>query len=105
LQGKPTPWPLTLIRPASDHGVAGSHRAAKNHSRSYCGLHGLRDDPKKHIVFNQSQVAEHAEPAWVFNCVARLAWLNRMTRFKEKAGKGVARPRPSALELPRQFAT
>jgi tryptophanyl-tRNA synthetase len=47
-----------------------------------CGI-----DPKKHIVFNQSQVAEHAELAWVFNCVARLGWLNRMTQFKEKAGK------------------
>jgi tryptophanyl-tRNA synthetase len=44
-------------------------------------------DPKKHIVFNQSQVAQHAELAWVFNCVARLGWLNRMTQFKEKAGK------------------
>jgi tryptophanyl-tRNA synthetase len=44
-------------------------------------------DPNKHIVFNQSQVAEHAELAWVFNCVARLGWLNRMTQFKEKAGK------------------
>jgi tryptophanyl-tRNA synthetase len=44
-------------------------------------------DAKKHIVFNQSQVAEHAELAWVLNCVARLGWLNRMTQFKEKAGK------------------
>src|SRR5437588_2511852 len=43
--------------------------------------------PEKHIVFNQSQVAEHAELAWIFNCVARLGWLNRMTQFKEKAGK------------------
>jgi tryptophanyl-tRNA synthetase len=47
-----------------------------------CGL-----DPKKSIIFNQSQVAEHAELAWIFNCVARLGWLNRMTQFKEKAGK------------------
>ncbi|HEX5779365.1 MAG TPA: tryptophan--tRNA ligase [Xanthobacteraceae bacterium] len=47
-----------------------------------CGI-----DPTKHIVFNQSQVHEHAELAWVFNCVARLGWLNRMTQFKEKAGK------------------
>ena len=47
-----------------------------------CGI-----DPKTHIVFNQSQVAEHAELAWVFNCVARMGWLNRMTQFKEKAGK------------------
>jgi tryptophanyl-tRNA synthetase len=44
-------------------------------------------DPKKHIVFNQSQVGEHAELAWIFNCVARMGWLNRMTQFKEKAGK------------------
>jgi tryptophanyl-tRNA synthetase len=44
-------------------------------------------DPKKQIIFNQSQVAEHAELTWVFNCVARLGWLNRMTQFKEKAGK------------------
>jgi tryptophanyl-tRNA synthetase len=47
-----------------------------------CGI-----DPKRHIVFNQSQVAEHAELAWIFNCVARMGWLNRMTQFKEKAGK------------------
>jgi tryptophanyl-tRNA synthetase len=44
-------------------------------------------DPKKSILFNQSQVHEHAELAWIFNCVARLGWLNRMTQFKEKAGK------------------
>jgi tryptophanyl-tRNA synthetase len=44
-------------------------------------------DPQKHIVFNQSRVPEHAELAWVFNCVARMGWLNRMTQFKEKAGK------------------
>ncbi len=44
-------------------------------------------DPGRHIVFNQSQVAEHAELAWIFNCVARIGWLNRMTQFKEKAGK------------------
>jgi tryptophanyl-tRNA synthetase len=44
-------------------------------------------DPKAHIVFNQSQVSGHAELAWIFNCVARMGWLNRMTQFKEKAGK------------------
>ena len=44
-------------------------------------------DPQKHIVFNQSQVSAHAELAWIFNCVARLGWLNRMTQFKEKAGR------------------
>jgi tryptophanyl-tRNA synthetase len=44
-------------------------------------------DPKNHIVFNQAQVSQHAELAWVLNCVARMGWLNRMTQFKEKAGK------------------
>src|SRR5512144_2231516 len=44
-------------------------------------------DPKRHIVFNQSQVSGHAELAWIFNCVARMGWLGRMTQFKEKAGK------------------
>ncbi|MCO5063722.1 MAG: tryptophan--tRNA ligase [Rhizobiaceae bacterium] len=44
-------------------------------------------DPKKHIVFNQSRVLQHAELAWIFNCVARIGWMNRMTQFKDKAGK------------------
>ncbi|MCE2516444.1 MAG: tryptophan--tRNA ligase [Alphaproteobacteria bacterium] len=44
-------------------------------------------DPKRSILFNQSRVPQHAELAWIFNCVARLGWLNRMTQFKEKAGK------------------
>ena len=44
-------------------------------------------NPEKHIVFNQSAVSGHAELAWIFNCVARMGWLNRMTQFKEKAGK------------------
>ena len=44
-------------------------------------------DTKKSIIFNQSQVSAHAELAWVFNCIARLGWLDRMTQFKEKAGK------------------
>ncbi len=47
-----------------------------------CGI-----DPNKSILFNQSQVAEHAQLAWIFNCVARLGWLDRMTQFKDKAGK------------------
>jgi len=44
-------------------------------------------DPSRSILFNQSQVLEHAELAWIFNCVARLGWLDRMTQFKEKSGK------------------
>ncbi len=44
-------------------------------------------DPQKSILFNQSQVMAHAELSWIFNCVARIGWLNRMTQFKDKAGK------------------
>ncbi|MCO6419935.1 tryptophan--tRNA ligase [Siccirubricoccus sp. KC 17139] len=47
-----------------------------------CGL-----DPKRCILFVQSHVLAHARLAWIFNCVARLGWLNRMTQFKDKAGK------------------
>ena len=44
-------------------------------------------DPKKSIIFNQSKVSAHSEAAWILSCVARMGWLNRMTQFKEKAGK------------------
>lgn len=44
-------------------------------------------DPEKHIIFNQSKVSAHAELAWILDCTARIGWLNRMTQFKEKAGK------------------
>jgi len=44
-------------------------------------------DPKRSIIFNQSQVMQHAELAWIFNCVARVGWMSRMTQFKDKAGK------------------
>ena len=44
-------------------------------------------DPKRSIIFNQSRVAAHSEAAWILSCVARMGWLNRMTQFKEKAGK------------------
>jgi tryptophanyl-tRNA synthetase len=44
-------------------------------------------DPRRATLFNQSQVYEHAELSWIFNCVARLGWLDRMTQFKEKSGK------------------
>ena len=47
-----------------------------------CGI-----DPKQHILFAQSTVRAHAQLAWIFNCVARIGWLNRMTQFKDKAGK------------------
>ncbi len=60
------------------------HRATLDVTAAYMAA-GI--DPVKSILFNQSQVPEHAELAWIFNCVARLGWLNRMTQFKEKAGK------------------
>jgi tryptophanyl-tRNA synthetase len=44
-------------------------------------------DPRRSPVFNQGQVPEHAELCWIFNCVARLGWMDRMTQFKEKSGK------------------
>jgi tryptophanyl-tRNA synthetase len=44
-------------------------------------------DPGRSILFNQSQVSAHAELGWIFNCIARLGWMNRMTQFKDKAGK------------------
>ena len=44
-------------------------------------------DPKRSIIFNQSQVVEHAELSWIFNCVARMGWMERMTQFKDKAGE------------------
>ncbi len=44
-------------------------------------------DPSKNIIFNQSMVSAHSEAAWILSCVSRIGWLNRMTQFKEKAGK------------------
>jgi tryptophanyl-tRNA synthetase len=64
-----------------------------------CGL-----DPKKSFLFNQSQVAEHAELAWIFNCVARLGWLDRMTQFKEKAGKDKERASVGLYAYPNLMA-
>jgi tryptophanyl-tRNA synthetase len=60
------------------------HQSIRDVTAAYiaCGV-----DPKRSIIFNQSQVSEHAELAWIFNCVSRLGWLNRMTQFKDKAGK------------------
>ncbi len=60
---------------------------AHNTRQVTAGLLAAGIDPGRNIIFNQSQVAAHAELAWIFNCVARLGWLNRMTQFKEKAGK------------------
>ena len=60
---------------------------AANTREVTAGMLAAGIDPERNIIFNQSQVSGHAELAWIFNCVARLGWLNRMTQFKEKAGK------------------
>lgn len=56
-------------------------------TREICaGLLASGIDPSKSILFNQSQVSAHAELGWIFNCVSRVGWMNRMTQFKDKAG-------------------
>lgn len=63
-------------------------QALKNATRMLAaGFIATGVDPAKSILFNQSQVPEHTQLAWIFNCVARMGWLNRMTQFKDKAGK------------------
>ena len=61
-------------------------------------------DPASNILFNQSQVSAHAELAWIFNCVARLGWLDRMTQFKEKAGKDKERASTGLYVYPNLMA-
>ncbi|MEL6234198.1 MAG: tryptophan--tRNA ligase [Pseudomonadota bacterium] len=65
-------------------GAEGMRAATRELAAAFiaCGL-----DPARSILFNQSQVHAHAELAWIFNCVARMGWMSRMTQFKEKAGK------------------
>jgi len=64
-----------------------------------CGI-----DPKTSILFNQSAVSGHAELAWIFNCVARMGWLNRMTQFKDKAGKNKERASVGLFVYPNLMA-
>lgn len=62
--------------------------ALRRNTRELCaGFIASGIDPEQSILFNQSQVPEHAQLAWVFNCVARMGWMKRMTQFKDKAGK------------------
>jgi tryptophanyl-tRNA synthetase len=74
-----------LTQPVSVWG--GPQELARNTREVTAAYLAAGIDVKRHIVFNQSQVHEHAELAWIFNCVARMGWLSRMTQFKEKAGK------------------
>jgi tryptophanyl-tRNA synthetase len=57
-------------------------------------------DPKRSIIFIQSAVREHAELAWIFNCIARMGWLERMTQFKDKAGKHAERMSVGLFDYP-----
>ena len=64
------------------------HKDLKEQTRSIAAAYlAAGIDAEKHIVFNQSAVSGHAELAWNFNCAARIGWMNRMTQFKDKAGK------------------
>ncbi len=60
--------------------------------------------PEKSIIFNQSRVSQHAELGWIFNCIARLGWMNRMTQFKDKAGKNSERMSLGLLAYPSLMA-
>ena len=60
----------------------------KHNTRELCaGFIAAGIDPDKSILINQSQVPEHAQLGWIFNCVARMGWMQRMTQWKDKAGK------------------
>ena len=82
-----TVWQDPAVLQAATREVAAAYIA--------CGI-----DPKKSILFNQSQVAEHAQLAWILNCVARLGWLDRMTQFKDKAGKEKERASVGLYDYP-----
>lgn len=61
-------------------------------------------DPAKSILFNQSQVAEHTQLAWIFNCIARMGWMQRMTQWKDKAGKNTQNASLGLLAYPALMA-
>ena len=63
-------------------------QALRRNTRELCaGFIAAGIDPEKSVLINQSQVPEHAQLGWIFNCVARMGWMKRMTQFKDKAGK------------------
>ncbi len=61
-------------------------------------------NPEKSIIFNQASVSSHSELAWIFNCVARIGWMNRMTQFKEKAGQNKENASVGLLVYPNLMA-
>jgi|TARA_B110000444_G_scaffold241283_1_gene257503 tryptophanyl-tRNA synthetase len=89
------------------HAITALHnpkQLEKNTLEVTAGLIASGLDPKKNIIFNQSAVSAHAELAWIFNCVSRLGWLNRMTQFKEKAGENSERASAGLYVYPNLMA-
>tara|TARA_B100001094_G_C18092319_1_gene751094 strand:+ start:262 stop:1260 length:999 start_codon:yes stop_codon:yes gene_type:complete len=89
------------------HAITALHnpkQLEKNTLEVTAGLIASGLDPKMNIIFNQSTVSAHAELAWVFNCVSRLGWLNRMTQFKEKAGENSERASAGLYVYPNLMA-
>jgi tryptophanyl-tRNA synthetase len=92
-------------RPARDHGEAAGPRRLRNNTRELCaGFIAAGIDPEKSILINQSQVPEHAQLAWIFNCVARMGWMGRMTQWKDKAGKNAEAASLGLLAYPALMA-
>jgi len=79
--------------------------ALRRNTRELCaGFIAAGIDPNESILINQSQVPEHAQLAWVFNCVARMGWMQRMTQFKDKAGKNTQNASLGLLAYPSLMA-
>jgi tryptophanyl-tRNA synthetase len=79
--------------------------ALTRNTRELCaGFIASGIDPEKSILFNQSQVPEHAQLAWVFNCVARMGWMGRMTQWKDKSGKNAEAASLGLLAYPALMA-
>jgi tryptophanyl-tRNA synthetase len=93
-------------RPARDHGeAAGPRHVLRNNTRELCaGFIAAGIDPEKSILINQSQVPEHAQLAWIFNCVARMGWMGRMTQWKDKAGENAEAASLGLLAYPALMA-
>ncbi len=77
----------------------------RRNTRELCaGFIASGIDPEKSVLFNQSQVPEHTQLAWIFNCVARMGWMNRMTQWKDKSGKNAEAASLGLLAYPALMA-
>ncbi|WP_272008750.1 tryptophan--tRNA ligase [Roseovarius sp. ZX-A-9] len=103
-QGKGTP---TIYCMVDMHAITVWQNPAdlRHATRELCaGFIAAGLDPEQSILFNQSQVAEHAQLAWIFNCVARMGWMGRMTQWKDKAGKNAENASLGLLAYPALMA-